>query len=286
MKKITIAVIGGSGLYQMDELKNPQEHWIDTPFGKPSDAIITGYIGEVEVAFLARHGRGHRLIPSEVPYLANIYALKSLGVQYLISMSAVGSLKEDVKPLDMLLPDQFIDLTKSRQQTFFGSGAVAHVSMAQPVCSVIANILAESFEQAAIEHAQIHRKGTYVCIEGPSFSTRAESEWYRSMNASVIGMTNMPEAKLAREASMAYATLALVTDYDCWNHTEENVNAEMAIANLMKNAVNAQRVVINAILKLSELLPISQAHHALDTALVTPREQISPETKSRISIFL
>lgn len=286
MKKIAIAVIGGSGLYQINELKNPQEHWIDTPFGKPSDAIFTGFIGDVEVAFLARHGRGHQFIPSEVPYLANIYALKSLGVKYIISISAVGSLKAHIKPLDMLLPDQFIDLTKSRTQTFFGNGAVAHISMAQPVCSALVNILAESVESLNIEASHLHRKGTYVCIEGPSFSTRAESEWYRSMGASVIGMTNMPEAKLAREASIAYATLALVTDYDSWNQAEESVNAEMAIANLMKNAVNAQRVVVNSILKLGELLPISQAHNALDAALVTPRDLMSPETQSRIAIFL
>jgi 5'-methylthioadenosine phosphorylase len=286
MKKIAIAVIGGSGLYQINELKNPQEHWIDTPFGKPSDAIFTGFIGDVEVAFLARHGRGHQFIPSEVPYLANIYALKSLGVKYIISISAVGSLKAHIKPLDMLLPDQFIDQTKSRTQTFFGNGAVAHISMAQPVCSALANILAESVERLNIEASHLHRTGTYVCIEGPSFSTRAESEWYRSMGASVIGMTNMPEAKLAREASIAYATLALVTDYDSWNQAEESVNAEMAIANLMKNAVNAQRVVVNSILKLGELLPSSQAHNALDAALVTPRDHMSPETQSRIAIFL
>jgi 5'-methylthioadenosine phosphorylase len=286
MKKIAIAVIGGSGLYQINELKNPQEHWIDTPFGKPSDAIFTGFIGDVQVAFLARHGRGHQFIPSDVPYLANIYALKSLGVKYIISISAVGSLKAHIKPLDMLLPDQFIDLTKSRTQTFFGNGAVAHISMAQPVCSALVNILAESVESLNIEASHLHRKGTYVCIEGPSFSTRAESEWYRSMGASVIGMTNMPEAKLAREASIAYATLALVTDYDSWNQAEESVNAEMAIANLMKNAVNAQRVVVNSILKLGELLPISQAHNALDAALVTPRDLMSPETQSRIAIFL
>lgn len=286
MKEIAIAVIGGSGLYQMNELKNPQEHWIDTPFGKPSDAIITGFIGSVEVAFLARHGRNHQFIPSEVPYLANIYALKTLGVKYIISISAVGSLRADIKPLDMLLPDQFIDLTKSRTQTFFGKGAVAHVSMAQPVCSALTQILADSFIKSKIEGSELHQNGTYVCIEGPSFSTRAESEWYRSMKASVIGMTNMPEAKLAREASIAYATLALVTDYDSWNHAEESVNVEMAIANLMKNAANAQRVVVNSILKLGELLPTSQAHHALNAALVTDREMMSPETKSKILILL
>lgn len=286
MKQISIAVMGGSGLYQMDELKNPQEHWIDTPFGQTSDAIITGQISGIDVAFLARHGRGHRLIPSEVPYLANIYALKTLGVRYLISISAVGSLKEEVKPLDMLLPDQFIDLTKRRVNTFFGQGAVAHVAMAEPICSALAHVLAESVIATAIEGSALHTQGTYVCIEGPAFSTRAESEWYRSMGASVIGMTNMPEAKLAREASIAYATLALVTDYDCWHPREASVNAEMAIANLMKNAANAQKVVINAIIKLGQLLPSSLAHHALDAALVTSPEQMSAEVKARLGVLL
>ena len=286
MKQISIAVIGGSGLYQMDQLKNPQEHWLDTPFGKTSDAIITGQISGIDVAFLARHDRGHRLIPSEVPYLANIYALKTLGVRYLISISAVGSLKEEVKPLDMLLPDQFIDLTKRRVNTFFGQGAVAHVAMAQPICALLANILAESVIETAIEGSTLHPQGTYVCIEGPAFSTKAESEWYRSMGASVIGMTNMPEAKLAREASIAYATLALVTDYDCWHPREASVNAEMAIANLMKNAANAQQVVINAIMKLGQLLPDSPAHHALDSALVTAPEQMTVEVKARLGVLL
>ena len=286
MKQVSIAVMGGSGLYQMDELKNPQEHWLDTPFGKTSDAIITGQISGIDVAFLARHGRGHRLIPSEVPYLANIYALKTLGVRYLISISAVGSLKEEIKPLDMLLPDQFIDLTKRRVNTFFGQGAVAHVAMAQPICAVLANILAESVIETAIEGSSLHTQGTYVCIEGPAFSTKAESQWYRSMGASVIGMTNMPEAKLAREASIAYATLALVTDYDCWHPREASVNADMAIGNLMKNAVNAQHVVINAITKLGKLLPDSPAHHALDSSLVTSPEQMTVEVKTRLGALL
>lgn len=286
MKQISIAVMGGSGLYQMDELENPQEHVIDTPFGRPSDAIITGRIGGTEAAFLARHGRGHRLIPGEVPYLANIYALRSLGVRYLISISAVGSLKEAVKPLDMVLPDQFIDLTKRRVGTFFGQGAVAHVALADPVCPVLATIMARAVADTALPESTLHQGGTYVCIEGPAFSTRAESEWYRSMGAAVIGMTNMPEARLAREAGMAYTTLALVTDYDCWHPREASVNAEMAIANLMKNAANAQQVVIRAIRELGSALPASPAHDALKTALVTPVEQMTTEVRARLAALL
>ena len=286
MKPIQIAVMGGSGLYQMDALTHAREHWLDTPFGKPSDAIMTGMIDGVEVAFLARHGRGHRLIPSDIPYLANIYALKSLGVRYLLSISAVGSLQEAIKPLDMVIPDQFIDLTKRRAGTFFGQGAVAHVAMADPVCPALADIVASAVDATGLNDITLHRGGTYVCIEGPAFSTRAESEWYRSMGASIIGMTNMPEAKLAREAGMAYSTLALVTDYDCWHPREASVNAEMAIANLMKNAERAQQVVIRAIQQLGASLPESPAHHALDTALVTAREQMSPEVMARLLALL
>lgn len=286
MNPIRIAVMGGSGLYQMDALKNAREHWLETPYGKPSDAIMTGEIDGVDVAFLARHGRGHRLIPGEVPYLANIYALKSLGVRYLISISAVGSLREAVKPLDMVLPDQFVDLTKRRTGTFFGEGAVAHVAMADPVCPALADILADAVRSAGLGEVTLHRGGTYVCIEGPAFSTRAESEWYRSMGAAIIGMTNMPEARLAREAGMAYSTLALVTDYDCWHPREASVNAEMAIANLMKNAANAQQVVIHAIRELGRTMPTSMAHAALDTALVTARESMAPDVYARLRVLL
>lgn len=286
MNPIRIAVMGGSGLYQMDALNNAREHWLETPFGKPSDAIMTGDINGVEVAFLARHGRGHRLIPGEVPYLANIYALKSLGVRYLISISAVGSLRETIKPLDMVLPNQFIDLTKRRTGTFFGQGAVAHVAMADPVCPALADILANAVSGAGLDEVTLHRGGTYVCIEGPAFSTRAESEWYRSMGAAIIGMTNMPEAKLAREAGMAYSTLALVTDYDCWHPREASVNAEMAIANLMKNATNAQQVVIRAIRELGQTMPLSSAHTALATALVTSKEHMAPEVLNKLKVLL
>lgn len=287
MQEVLIGVIGGSGLYQMDALQDASEHQLDTPFGKTSDVIVTGQVAGVPVAFLARHGRGHRLIPSEVPYRANIYAMKKMGVRYLISMSAVGSLRENIKPLDMVLPDQFIDLTKRRESTFFGGGAVAHVSMAQPVCERVADALARSIVEIASAGAiELHRGGTYVCIEGPQFSTLAESQWYRSMGASVIGMTNMPEAKLAREAEIAYATLAMVTDYDCWHPREAHVTADMAISNLMKNAQHAQQVVAAAIRILGVEQPTSIAHGALESSLVTQPNAMATATFDRLQAIL
>ena len=286
MGKILIGVLGGSGLYRMDTLTEAQEHIIDTPFGRPSDVIVSGKVGGVEVAFLARHGRGHKLIPTEVPYRANIYALKSLGVRYLISVSAVGSLREEMRPLDMVLPDQFIDLTKFRASTFFGDGAVAHVSMAQPVCPALSNLLAQAVEAQNFADLKLHRSATYVCIEGPSFSSRAESNWYRGMGADIIGMTNMPEAKLAREAQIAYATLALVTDYDCWHPREVHVTADMAIANLMKNAEHAQHVLVRAIALLAQSWPQSIAHDALASSLVTRPEAMLPAVRARLDVLL
>ncbi|RME67071.1 MAG: S-methyl-5'-thioadenosine phosphorylase [Alphaproteobacteria bacterium] len=286
MPAIRIGVMGGSGLYGMPALGDRREHVIDTPYGAPSDAIVTGRLGGVPVAFLARHGRGHRLIPSQVPYRANIHAMKSLGVRYLLSVSAVGSLKEDIRPLDMVLVDQFIDMTKKREASFFGDGAVAHVAMARPVCAAMADILARAFRAAAIEGPRLHRAGTYVCIEGPAFSTLAESAWYRAMGAAVIGMTNMPEAKLAREAQIAYATLALVTDYDCWHPSEASVSADMAIANLTRNAENAQRLLAHAIAMLDREAPASPAHAALKQALVTPLDAMDSATRARLSVLL
>lgn len=283
---IAIGLIGGSGLYEMADLTERQQHDIETPFGRPSDPIITGKLAGVPVAFLARHGKGHRLMPSEVPYRANIYALKSLGVRYVVSISAVGSLREELRPLDLVLPDQYIDLTKRREGTFFGQGAVAHVSMARPVCSELVQVLVQAVEAAQLEAVRLHRGGSYVCIEGPTFSTLAESLWYRSMNAAVIGMTAMPEAKLAREAQIAYATLALVTDYDCWHPHEEHVTADMAIANLLKNAANAQRVVRGMVQLLHAAPPISIAHTALTSSLITQREQMSAETRERLRALL
>lgn len=283
MQQALIGVIGGSGLYHMEALQNASEHSLDTPYGKPSDVIVTGLVQDVPVAFLARHGRGHRLIPSEVPYRANIHAMKQMGVRYLISMSAVGSLQEELKPLDMVLPDQFIDLTRRRDGTFFGDGAVAHVSMAQPVCPNVAEVLARAIDEASLtQPINLHRGGTYICIEGPQFSTQAESQWYRSMGASVVGMTNMPEAKLAREAQIAYATLAMVTDFDCWHPREAHVTAEMAIANLMKNAERAQQIAAAAIRILGNERPSSIAHDALASALVTQPNAMTPETLRRL----
>lgn len=281
-----IGLIGGSGLYEMEGLTDKQEHRIDTPFGSPSDAVVTGRLDGVPIAFIARHGRGHRLIPTEVPYRANVYALKLLGVRYLVSISAVGSLKEELRPLDMVLPDQFIDLTKRRESTFFGQGAVAHVSMAQPVCSALGDVLARVIEESSSGNVRLHRGGTYVCIEGPAFSSYAESHWYRSMDAAVIGMTSMPEAKLAREAEIAYATLALVTDYDCWHPREAHVSAELALANLARNAANAQRIVKAVAQRLHESPPSSAAHDALSTALVTRPEEMSEETRRRLRVLI
>ena len=287
MQKTLIGVMGGSGLYAMEALKNGTEHHIDTPFGKPSDALVTGQVNGVNVAFLARHGRGHRLLPSDVPYRANIHALKQLGVRYLISLSAVGSLSEEMKPLDMVLPDQFIDLTKRRDSTFFGAGAVAHVSMAQPVCPNLANVLARAIGATKMAAGfSLHRGGAYVCIEGPQFSTLAESLWYRSMGAKVIGMTNMPEAKLAKEAQMAYATLAMVTDYDCWHPREAHVTANAAIANLMQNAGYAQQIAATAIQMVGAEMPPSAAHTALQSSLVTQPADMAPDVLERLRVVL
>ncbi len=290
MTQPLVGVIGGSGLYQMDALIDVQEQRISTPFGDPSDVLVTGSVHGVRVAFVARHGRGHRLLPSEVPYRANIHALKQLGVRYVLSVSAVGSLREEFKPLDMVLPDQFIDLTKRRDSSFFGNGAVAHVSMAQPVCAQVSNALARAVQSVlAAEGATgigLHTSGTYVCIEGPQFSSQAESHWYRSMGAGVIGMTNMPEAKLAREAQMAYATLAMVTDFDCWHPVEAHVTANMALTNLLQNAGRAQKVVAEAIRLLGAEQPVSPAHSALQTALVTQPDAMAPDMRARLAALL
>jgi len=287
MARAIVGVIGGSGLYEMQGLGTVREHRIETPFGATSDAIVTGELHGVPVAFLARHGRGHRLIPSEVPYRANIHALRQLGVRYLLSLSAVGSLREAVRPRDMLIPDQFIDLTRRRGNTFFGDGAVAHVSMADPVCPRVADCLARAFETTQDDQpTRLHRGGTYVCIEGPQFSTRAESHWYRSMGAAVIGMTNMPEARLAREAQIAYATLAMATDYDCWHPREAAVTAEVAIDNLRQNAARALRIAAEAIRLLGQEMPQSPAHTALASGLVTPLEAMQEETAAVIKPLL
>lgn len=286
MPEIKIGIIGGSGLYKMDALKDVEELTIETPFGSPSDALIVGTLDQTRVAFLARHGRHHHLLPSELPFRANIYAMKSLGVEYLISASAVGSLQEAAKPLDMVIPDQFIDRTIHRIGTFFGDGVVAHVAFGDPVCLELAKVLGDAVESLNLENVNLHRGGTYVCMEGPAFSTKAESNLHRSWGASVIGMTNLPEAKLAREAEIAYATLALVTDYDCWHPDHDSVTVEMVIANLQRNAINAQKVIRETVKRLAENPPGSEAHSALKYAILTPKDQISAEAKEKLGFLL
>ncbi|MGB3298475.1 MAG: S-methyl-5'-thioadenosine phosphorylase, partial [Phormidesmis sp.] len=270
---VKIGIIGGSGLYKMEALTDVQEVRLETPFGSPSDALIVGKIDGVSVAFLARHGRNHTLTPSELPFRANIYAMKMLGVEYLISASAVGSLKAEAKPVDMVVPDQFIDRTKNRASTFFGEGIVGHISFGDPVCKNLAEVLADAVESQDLQDVTLHRGGTYVCMEGPAFSTKAESNLYRSWEATVIGMTNLPEAKLAREAEIAYATLAMVTDYDCWHPDHDSVTVEMVIGNLQKNAVNAQKVIAEVVRRLHENPPTSEAHDALKYAIITPLDK-------------
>ena len=286
MAEAKIGIIGGSGLYKMADLKDVKEVQISTPFGSPSDALIVGTLAGNSVAFLARHGRNHTLLPSEVPYRANIYAMKQLGVEYIISASAVGSLKAEAKPLDMVVPDQFIDRTKNRVSTFFGEGIVAHIAFADPVCSQLAKVLTEAVASLNLTDVTLHRGGTYVCMEGPAFSTKAESHLYRSWGATVIGMTNLPEAKLAREAEMAYATLALVTDYDCWYPDHDSVTVEMVIANLHRNATNAQKVIQETVKRLSENPPQSEAHSALKYAILTPLDKVPSETKQKLELLL
>ncbi|PSB34869.1 S-methyl-5'-thioadenosine phosphorylase [Chlorogloea sp. CCALA 695] len=286
MAETKIGIIGGSGLYKMEALKDVKEVKISTPFGSPSDALIVGTLAETSVAFLARHGRNHTLLPSEVPYQANIYAMKQLGVEYIISASAVGSLKAEAKPLDMVVPDQFIDRTKDRVSTFFGEGIVAHIAFADPVCSQLAKVLREAIASLNLTDVTLHRGGTYICMEGPAFSTKAESHLYRSWDATVIGMTNLPEAKLAREAEMAYATLALVTDYDCWYPDHDSVTVEMVIANLQRNATNAQKVIQETVKRLSENPPPSEAHSALKYAILTPLDKVPQETKQKLELLL
>jgi 5'-methylthioadenosine phosphorylase len=278
--------MGGSGLYKMEALKEVEELQIDTPFGSPSDALIVGRLDGTRIAFLARHGRNHSLLPSEVPYRANIYAMKSLGVDYLLSASAVGSLKAEAKPLDMVIPDQFIDRTKDRPATFFGEGLVAHITFGDPICPNLAAVLGDAIESLELPDITLHRGGTYLCMEGPAFSTKAESQLYRSWGATVIGMTNLTEAKLAREAEIAYASLSLVTDYDCWHPDHDSVTVEMIIQNLTKNAVNAQRVVQETVRRLVANPPNSDAHSALKYAIITPLDKAPAVTKEKLALLL
>lgn len=286
MIQAKIGIIGGSGLYQMDALQDVTEVQLDTPFGDPSDALIVGNLAGTPVAFLARHGRNHHLMPSELPFRANIHAMKQLGVEYLISASAVGSLKQEAKPLDMVVPEQFIDRTKNRVSTFFGEGIIAHIAFADPVCNQLAGVVADAVASLELTDVNLYRGGTYVCMEGPAFSTKAESELYRSWGATVIGMTNLPEAKLAREAEIAYATLALVTDYDCWHPEHDSVTVEMIIDNLQRNATNAQKVIQETVKRLATNPPVSEAHSALKYAILTPLDKAPAATKEKLELLL
>ncbi len=274
-----VAIIGGSGLYDFPELTDRCELDIDTPFGRPSDSIVTGTVSGAKIAFLPRHGRGHSISPTHLPSRANIYALKTLGVERILSVSAVGSLREELKPLDMMIPDQLLDRTKGRPATFFEDGIVAHVAFADPFCPDLSRLL----HRAAVDQGMAsHPGGTYVVMEGPQFSTRAESELYRSWGASVIGMTGLPEAKLAREAEICYATMALVTDYDCWHEAEESVSVEMVVANLLRNAEAAQSVIKEVV---AGLTPVRDCGcgSALQDAIVTAPDLIPHPTLERLS---
>lgn len=279
-----IGIIGGSGLYQMDGVTDLVEVWVDTPFGKPSDALLVGRLDGVEVAFLPRHGRGHRIAPHELPFRANLWALKSVGVKWVLSVSAVGSLREDIAPGHLVVVDQFIDRMK-KAMTFFEDGVAAHVPLADPVCPVLRQALEAAASEVLETDEPWHKGGTYVCIEGPQFSTRAESHLYRSWGASVVGMTNLPEARLAREAELAYATLAMATDYDCWFEGHDDVTVDQVIAVLKSNVEKAQRVVRAAVKKVATLPP-SPAFGALEHAIMTAPHLIPPAARERLALLI
>jgi 5'-methylthioadenosine phosphorylase len=282
MDKIKIGIIGGSGLYDMPGLTEREEVRVQTPFGEPSDAFIIGLIAGKKVAFLSRHGRGHRYMPSELNFRANIYAMKSLGVERILSVSAVGSLKESIPPLDIVLPDQFLDRTRGRISTFFGEGLVAHISFADPICSELLDQVLRSSQKAGIKAS---KGGTYVCMEGPAFSTKAESNLYRSYGMDVIGMTNLQEAKLAREAEICYVTIALVTDYDCWHESHEAVTVDMIVSNLQKNCQAAQSIIMQTVQDMN-LERKCQCGEALKYAIITDRTKIPEETKQKLSCIV
>jgi 5'-methylthioadenosine phosphorylase len=274
MEQVQIGIIGGSGLYDMADVTDRREVILTTPFGEPSGPYLIGTLRGQRVAFLARHGAGHRLSPSELNFRANIFGMKMLGVEYILSASAVGSLKQEYKPLDIVFPDQFIDRTRGRVSTFFGRGVVAHVGFAHPFCRILSGLAYESGQRSG---ATVHKGGTYVCMEGPQFSTLAESNLYRSWGADIIGMTNLQEAKLAREAEICYTTLALVTDYDCWHPDHDSVTVEMVIGNLMQNAKTAQQIIAGAV----DRLPFErtcECASALKYALITRPDVIPAET--------
>jgi len=279
MENVQIGIIGGSGLYDMAEVTDRSEVTVKTPFGEPSGPYVTGTLRGKRVAFLARHGAGHRLSPSELNFRANIFGMKQLGVEYILSASAVGSLKDEMKPLDIVIPDQFIDRTRGRISTFFGNGLVAHVGFAHPFCKILSSL---AYESGVAAGATMHKGGTYVCMEGPQFSTLAESNLYRSWGASIIGMTNLQEAKLAREAEICYSTIALVTDYDCWHPDHDSVTVDLIVANLTQNARTAQQIIATAV----DRLPFERTCEcaaALKFALITRPDAVPAKTKQDLA---
>lgn len=283
MSQITIGVIGGSGLYEMEGLTDLQEVTVDTPFGAPSDSYVTGILDGVKMVFLPRHGRGHRLLPSEVPYRANIYGMKRLGVQRIISVSAVGSMKEAIVPGHIVIPDQFFDRTQGkRASTFFGEGVVAHVQFADPVCRDLSAVLAVAARRVG---ATVHQGGTYICIEGPNFSSRAESNIYRSWGVDVIGMTNIPEARLAREAEICYATVALATDYDCWHEAHDDVSIDAILEIIRQNVATARNIIRQAVADLRQP-PVCGCSEALKYAIITDPARIPSQTRADLDLLI
>lgn len=279
---IKVGIIGGSGLYNLEDFKNIKEVQLYTPFGNASEVFVEGTWYDIPVVFLSRHGRGHRILPTEIPFKANIWGMKKLGVTHLISVSAVGSLKEEIKPGHIVLPDQFIDLTKNRDSTFFGKGLVVHTQFGDPICASLLDLISKASQDEGITH---HCSGTYVCIEGPLFSTRAESNLYRSWGASVIGMTNAQEAKLAREAEMSFATIALATDYDCWHQSEEEVTVE-AILEVMKNNVeNCGKILSRTFELMTPDFP-SPYKNALEFSILTQKDLIPQKVKDDLGIII
>src|SRR5437588_1343495 len=286
MPQATIGVIGGTRLYRMDAMTDIEEVSIATPVGDPSDIITIGKVSGVSMAFVPRHGRGHRISPTEIPVRANLWALKSLGVEWVISVSAVGSLREDIAPRDLIIPDQLFDRTKSRVNTFFEGGIVVHSTFAEPFCPILSELLLESASE--LRDVKVHAGGTYVCIEGPLFSTKAESRVYRSWGMDIIGMTALPEAKLAREAELCYTTIACATDYDVWHESEESVTVEMVIGNLSANVANAQRILRSVAQKIpaDRNANTCDCPHALAAAILTDRSRIPAEAKEKYSLLV
>lgn len=288
MANQVLGVIGGSGIYELAGLQGVHEVEVDTPFGNPSDAMIVGHLGDTKMVFLARHGRGHRILPHEINYRANLYAMKKMGAEWVVSLSAVGSMREDVRPGDLVIVDQFVDRTHGRVSTFFGEGIVAHVPMADPVSPMLAKVLYDTASErvaAGSRDVRVHKGGTYLVINGPQFSTRAESNIYRQWGVDVIGMTNMPEAKLAREAEISYASIALCTDYDCWHGDEDDVTVQGVLETLRQNAELARDIVAHV----PERLPKKHeciAATALDGALMVDPAQIPDETRERLAIII